>query len=247
MQLGARWGPSLKFEAQQPDSSYPYDYYYPPNLHVGYPSKSSSTSSPGENGHPVLLLKTFAGDSSLRLPEYNAPEKPDDWSRLAACGTMKERYAVLRDFGATEWDDVKKCPDITQSLQEGMAEGKNLARKNVEELIHKYKIALQQAYDDYLSKLLVCLNPVFDEVNSFRAGYKAVYRASRRATPGSIETLLRLRKHGYRICVITNGQTEDQAAKAEDIGILHLVDRIITWEEAGYRKPDRRIFQYAMK
>ncbi|KAL6365956.1 hypothetical protein LRP88_00539 [Fusarium phalaenopsidis] len=132
------------------------------------------------------------------------------------------------------------------------------------ELIDKYNAALQQAYDDYLNKVITCEEadtrkihlfftaiglpePSLDEVTAFRAGSKAVYRASRRATPGSIETLLRLRKHGYRICVITNGQTEDQAAKAEAIGIRHLVDRIITSEEAGYRKPDPRIFQYALE
>ncbi|UPK95832.1 hypothetical protein LCI18_006767 [Fusarium solani-melongenae] len=138
------------------------------------------------------------------------------------------------------------------------------AGKNVEELIDKYIAALQQAYDDYMNKVISydeadtrkihlfftaigLPEPSLDEAKSFRAGYKAIYRTTRRATPGSIETLLRLRKNGYRICVITNGQTEDQTAKAEAIGIRHLVDRIITSEEAGYRKPDRRIFQYAMK
>lgn len=139
-----------------------------------------------------------------------------------------------------------------------------LAGKNVEELVDKYNTALQQAYDDYLNKVIsyeeadtrkVHLfftaiglpEPSLDEVSSFRARYKAIYRANRRVTPGSIEALLRVRKHGYRICIITNGQTEDQTAKAEAIGIRHLVDRIITSEEAGYRKPDRRIFHYAMK
>ncbi|RSM07629.1 hypothetical protein CDV31_008522 [Fusarium ambrosium] len=127
LQLGARWWSSLKFKGQHPDASYPYGYHYPPDLHLGYPSASSS----GGNKHPVLLLKTFAGDS-IRLPEYDPPEKPNDWSRLAACGTMEERCAVLRDFGATEWDDMKKCPDIPQSLREGMAEG-----KKYEELLRK--------------------------------------------------------------------------------------------------------------
>ncbi|EEU37373.1 uncharacterized protein NECHADRAFT_51589 [Fusarium vanettenii 77-13-4] len=139
-----------------------------------------------------------------------------------------------------------------------------LAGKNVEELVDKYNTALQQAYDEYLDKAITfeeantrkvhlfftalsLPKPSLDEVNEFRGGYKTIYRANRRATPGSVETLLRLRKHGYRICIITNGQTEDQAAKAEAIGIRHLVDRIITSEEAGYQKPDLRIFQYAMQ
>lgn len=138
-----------------------------------------------------------------------------------------------------------------------------LAGKKVEELIDQYNITLQQAYDEYLDKVITyeeadvrkihlffvavgLPEPSIDEVREFRDAYKAVYRANRRATPGSIETLTRLREHGYRIAIITNGQIEDQAAKAEDISILHLVDRIITSEEAGYRKPDPRIFQYAI-
>ncbi|KAL2674272.1 hypothetical protein Neosp_012723 [[Neocosmospora] mangrovei] len=146
MQLGARWWPSLKFDVQHSDLSYPYGYHYPPNLHIGYPSTSPSSSTSKGNGRPVLLLKTFARNSPLRLPEYDAPEKPDDWSRLAACGTMEERCAVLRDFGATEWDDAKKCPDIPQSLHEGMAEG-----KRYEELLRKMEDS------EYLDKWLMSL------------------------------------------------------------------------------------------
>ncbi|KAH6954710.1 HAD-like domain-containing protein [Fusarium avenaceum] len=139
-----------------------------------------------------------------------------------------------------------------------------LAGKSIEELIDKYNIALQQAYDDYLNKVVTyeeadarkihlffaaldLPEPSLDEVREFRDAYKAVYRANRRATPGSIETLARLREHGYRIAIITNGQIEDQIAKAEAIGIRHLIERIITSEEAGHRKPDPRIFQYAIE
>lgn len=94
----------------------------------------------------MILLKTFAVNSPMRLPEYDAPEKPEDWSRLAACGTMDERCAVLRDFGATEWDDMKECSDIPQSLEEGVAEGK------------KYEVLLNKMKDvEYLDKWLMSL------------------------------------------------------------------------------------------
>ncbi|KAL7929526.1 HAD-like domain-containing protein [Trichoderma chlorosporum] len=139
-----------------------------------------------------------------------------------------------------------------------------LAGTNVNELINQYNLALQQSYDAYLNKVITyeeadirkihlfftslgLPEPSLDEVQEFRGAYKAVYRENRRATPGSIQVLARLREHGYRIAIITNGQVEDQAAKAKAIGILHLIDRVITSEETGYRKPDRRIFQYAIK
>jgi putative hydrolase of the HAD superfamily len=139
-----------------------------------------------------------------------------------------------------------------------------LVGKGIEDLIDQYNIALQLAYDEYLDKVITyeeadvrkihlffsalgLPEPSLDEVQEFRDAYKAVYRANRRATPGSIEALSRLREHGYRIAIITNGQIEDQADKAEAIGILNLIERIITSEEAGYRKPDPRIFQYAIE
>lgn len=133
-----------------------------------------------------------------------------------------------------------------------------LAGKNVEELINQCNIALQQAYDSYLDKVITyeeadiqkihlffaalgLSEPSLEEVKEFRAAYKAVYRENRRATPGSIEALTRLREHGYRIAIVTNRQLEGQAAKAKAIGIFHLTDRIIISEETGYRKPDSGI------
>ncbi|KAH6991146.1 hypothetical protein BKA56DRAFT_652038 [Ilyonectria sp. MPI-CAGE-AT-0026] len=144
LQLGARWWPSRAFKTQHSSLDYPYGYHYPPDLHIGYPSQHSSSS--GGDRNPVILFKTFAVNSPMRLPEYDAPEKPEDWSRLAACGTMDERCAVLRDFGATEWDDVKKCSEIPQSLEEGVAEGK------------KYEVLLNKMKDvEYLDKWLMSL------------------------------------------------------------------------------------------
>ncbi|KAH8729449.1 HAD-like domain-containing protein [Ilyonectria robusta] len=113
-----------------------------------------------------------------------------------------------------------------------------LAGGNVEELINQYKIALQQAYDNYLDKIITyeevdiqkirlffaalgLYEPSPEEVKKFRARYKAVYRENRRAAPGSIETLARLREHGYRIDMITNGQMEDQSPKTTAIEPHH--------------------------
>lgn len=59
---------------------------------------------------------------------------------------MEERCEVLRDFGAIEWDNVKKCPDIPQVLEDRVAEGK------------KYEKFLRDMKDDeYLDKWLMDL------------------------------------------------------------------------------------------
>ncbi|KAJ4862675.1 haloacid dehalogenase-like hydrolase domain-containing protein [Trichoderma breve] len=168
---------------------------------------------------------------------------------------------VFFDLDGTLFDHYHSLRLAIAAIQRNYNE---LKEKNIDELIDKYNLALQQAYDAYLDKVIAyeqadvqkihlffsslgLPEPSLDEVQKFRGTYKAVYRKNRRATPGSIEALARLREHGYRIAIITNGQVEDQTAKAKAIGIHHLIDRIITSEEAGYRKPDRRIFQYAIE
>ncbi|TQN66542.1 Glyceraldehyde 3-phosphate phosphatase [Colletotrichum shisoi] len=59
--------------------------------------------------------------------------------------------------------------------------------------------------------------------------------------------LIRLREHGFRLGIVTNGQLEDQLEKSDAIGVRHLVDNIITSEEAGCCKPDRRLFHLAIE
>ncbi|KAH8912842.1 HAD-like protein [Coniochaeta sp. PMI_546] len=167
---------------------------------------------------------------------------------------------VLFDLDNTLFDHHHSLRSAISAVQEKYP---SLTGYTMKELVAKYNDVLQRAYDQYLAKsitydetdgLKVRLfltelglpEPTPEEITEFRAVYKPAYRASRRATPGSIETLVRLRDAGYRLAIVTNGQKEDQAAKAERIGVLHLVDRIFTSEEAGYTKPDHRIFQLAM-
>lgn len=139
-----------------------------------------------------------------------------------------------------------------------------LAEHNFEHLVETYNTALQTAYDKYLLKeitykeadsmkvhlffaALDLPEPSLEEIKEFRAVYQHTYRANRQATPGSLETLTRLHEQGYRIGVVTNGQIGDQTAKVEDIGMRHLVDRILTSEEAGCCKPHPKIFHMALE
>ncbi|KAL6801467.1 HAD-like domain-containing protein [Trichoderma sp. SZMC 28013] len=168
---------------------------------------------------------------------------------------------VFFDLDGTLFDHYHSLRLAISAVQRNYT---GLTEKNIDVLIDKYNLALQRAYYAYLDKVITyeeadvqkihlffsslgLPEPSLDEVQKFRDMYKAVYRKNRRATPGSIEALVRLREHGYHIAIITNGQVEDQTAKVKAIGIQHLIDRIITSEEAGYRKPDCCIFQYAIE
>lgn len=167
---------------------------------------------------------------------------------------------VLFDLDNTLFDHYHSLRSAISAVQEKYA---SLAGSKLEDLIARYNAALQRAYK-YLCKeityeeadamkvqlfftVLGLPAPSLEEAREFRAIYKPAYSGNRRATPGSVETLVRLREHGYRLAIVSNGQIEDQAAKAEAIGIRHLVDRIFTSEEAGCCKPNRRIFQFAIE
>ena len=56
--------------------------------------------------------------------------------------------------------------------------------------------------------------------------------------PADLDALRRLRRAGWRIGIVTNGRTDNQAAKIRNTGLAGLVDGWAISEEAGVRKPD---------
>lgn len=63
--------------------------------------------------------------------------------------------------------------------------------------------------------------------------------------PEVTETLEYLKKH-YRLHIITNGFDEVQFKKLKNCGIKDFFEKVVTSDNAGYTKPDVRIFQYAI-
>ena len=116
MQLGGRWWPNQKLYERHRAADLPYGHHYPPDLDIGYTAEG------------MLVLRTWA-DNSIYLDDLPdvAPQKPGTWSRLSLCNTMEERCEVLRDFGAVMYNSVEECPDLPNSLEEGIAQGKYYA------------------------------------------------------------------------------------------------------------------------
>ena len=65
---------------------------------------------------------------------------------------------------------------------------------------------------------------------------------------GAVHDALReLREAGWRIGVVTNGSMPQQTDKADRLGLLALVDAVCVSEDLGVEKPDRRIFDEAVR
>ncbi|KAK8052321.1 hypothetical protein PG993_003706 [Apiospora rasikravindrae] len=171
-------------------------------------------------------------------------------------GTPK---AIVFDLDNTLFDHQHSSRCAISAVRNRCPE---LAGKTLDELITKYDAAFQKLYDAYLRKeithahmgvkriqtfftdLGLAASP--EKVKEFRAIYKPAYREARRAAPGSIETLTKLREHGYSLAILTNGHVKKQNEKAELIGVRHLVHHLVTSEEVGFAKPDPRIFRHVL-
>jgi putative hydrolase of the HAD superfamily len=65
--------------------------------------------------------------------------------------------------------------------------------------------------------------------------------------PFAIETLEYLKDKGYRMFLLTNGFLEVQVVKIRESKLEPFFEKMITSEEAGYQKPHRKVFEYALK
>lgn len=75
--------------------------------------------------------------------------------------------------------------------------------------------------------------------------YLTISKTKKRLFPGSIEILQYLAPK-YNLHIITNGFNEVQFDKLKNTGLFPFFKEIITSEDAGTKKPDRKIFAYAL-
>ena len=74
--------------------------------------------------------------------------------------------------------------------------------------------------------------------------YRSYFGESYKLLPGVMDTLRYARKQNYCLTVLSNGETFMQRHRLELAGIKDYFSLIVTSEEAGFSKPDTRIFDY---
>lgn len=76
--------------------------------------------------------------------------------------------------------------------------------------------------------------------------YVSLYPGFATEVAGAAQVLSRLRQRGARIGIITNGRSVLQSAVISALGFRNLLDAIVISEQAGCRKPERKIFELAL-
>jgi putative hydrolase of the HAD superfamily len=90
--------------------------------------------------------------------------------------------------------------------------------------------------------MLEALNKPVALAPSMAELYWSALLACVRPLPGAAETMTQLRDRGMTIGVGTNMTADWQFAKLQRLGMMPLIDFIVTSEEAGVEKPDAGLF-----
>ncbi|KAJ0333878.1 hypothetical protein COL922a_010325 [Colletotrichum nupharicola] len=116
LRLGAHWWPSWTLYAQHADrlsSGTVYDFHFPPDVYVGYPSSG---------GVWVVRFSPDRGNLGKHA-RTSLPQRPEAWNRVMRhVLTMDERCEALKGFGARFYEDIDMCEDICKTVREGVEE-----------------------------------------------------------------------------------------------------------------------------
>lgn len=76
--------------------------------------------------------------------------------------------------------------------------------------------------------------------------FREAYLAAERVIPGALGLLEHLKSQNIKIGIVTNSVIVEQVAKLKRCALEHLIDVMVTAEEAGTAKPAPAIFQMAL-
>jgi putative hydrolase of the HAD superfamily len=173
---------------------------------------------------------------------------------------MSKYKHIFFDLDRTLWDFEQNA---TETLMEMYVEEKlNIAGiPNQDEFIRVYRLfnrdLWQQFKDNKISKDYLKTERFYRTLKHFgvedyslgeKLGkqYIAISPTKKKLFPYSIEILEYLKKY-YQLHIITNGFKEVQFVKLEHSGLSPFFKEVITSEDVGYKKPDSRIFDFAIQ
>lgn len=85
------------------------------------------------------------------------------------------------------------------------------------------------------------------DAEEMRAYWREIYLSNQKLVAGARELLEAVRSTGIATGIVTNNSVSEQVGKLRSLGVEHLIDHLVISEEAGYSKPDERIYAIALQ
>lgn len=192
--------------------------------------------------HSILCTKEVNGVSGLKTTFFSGEKRLlfFDWNGtlVDTRGSFEQAfYEVIGDF-IGRWSTGDRGEIAARILKVYKAERRRCMRAGVRRKEQVQQLSLRKALEPYPFDV----NASF--TGSFHTALKKEQENRIRLLPGVHDTLKALKKT-YRLAIISNGG----GIRLAKIGLSGLIDPAdcITSKDAGYRKPRRGIFEYALQ
>ena len=167
---------------------------------------------------------------------------------------MRQYDHLFFDLDNTLWDYAKNSKNSLHLIFNGLT-----TNHDFNEFFQCFEIVNNQLWEEYQNNKLKQKEVVvkrfeiiFDKFNikadpeKINEQFLQILPTCSELKPHAIEVLQYLKSKGYHLHLITNGIKNIQLKKIENSGILPFLEQIITSEETGFPKPDKRIFRHAL-
>ncbi|MCK4771591.1 MAG: HAD-IA family hydrolase [Candidatus Latescibacteria bacterium] len=157
--------------------------------------------------------------------------------------------AVIFDLDNTLIDFMRMKDEAVRAAADAMVDaGLDMSRveivEGIEEVYREKGIEYQKVFDDFLERKTGGINW------KILASGVLAYRRSREAHlvlyPHAHETLVKLAKKGIRLAVVTDAPRREAWLRLVKLGLHHLFDVVVTFEDTGKLKPDSAPFMRAL-
>jgi putative hydrolase of the HAD superfamily len=170
------------------------------------------------------------------------------------------RRALLIDVDDTLFDHrhaTRRALGELRAFESALAAWsvEELERRHAEilELLHAEVIAgirtIGEARAERFSRLLSAAGavPIPERASRVAARYRTCYEQGWQAVPGALELLTAIAGRGLPVVVVTNNGVAEQRRKLAHCGLDRHLTALVTSEEVGVGKPDRRMFDAALE
>lgn len=147
-------------------------------------------------------------------------------------------------YDSTQLTTTARRNSIRAMIDAGLKGNEDEIFEVLQKVIKKYGPNYPRHYDQLLKELGLPWNPKI--IAAGVVAYEHTKAGFLKPFPKVMPTLLKLRSR-YKLGAISNGFAVKQWEKLVALGLYHLFDVAVTSEEVGFEKPNKEIFEIAIR